>query len=254
MTRILTLSLFAVCAPVCAQSAQQSFFAHFMEMQPARCDLAELKSDAFKIWLIKQSLSITEVKLKQGSVPLSKITLVSPAGIKAMTDNGIEVFSWSVVEGDMASRLGWNERVAERYAAAKKDQEYTNRVFAADARQKAARAAVEASAPSAATESMPVDPFAKPARPFPADALAEIGVNARLKWPSNYDMQLYEVEKQTKAFATFNLWRKEGIPGLPLNVSSRVLKASWDKWGCNFDMLIYHAKNETEAWRTLNVR
>jgi hypothetical protein len=231
----------------------RKLFDHFMVTYPTHCELAELKPDAFKVWLKTQSLNITEVKVRQGIIPLDKILLVSPNGIKAMTDRGIEVVAWDAVTDDIPSRLGWTERVKERYDAQKKMDIRAGNSAAAQTRVAAAHQAATGSSVSTASSPAFID-MVQTKRPFPADVSAEITKRANLKWPKDYDMQVYEIQNQTQALAKFNVWRRDGIAGLPLSVSEEIMRASWDKWGCQFDMVIYNAENQSAAWLKLNGR
>jgi hypothetical protein len=233
-------------------SDQQPFFSVYMSGSPVQISTAEMNQDRFKIWLILNNLSDSEIPLKQGLLQVSKITQVTPLGIKAMTDRGVEIIGWDSVGGEIAQKIGWNDQVQSRYAGQKKANVRDNNSAIAAERLAAVKAsnAANADASRSSKAATPALVF----ETYPADIQATIRRNALLKWPGKYDMQVYEIEKQTQAFATFNSWRKAGIPGLPLNISSQVMKASWDKWGSNFDMVIYHAENETKAWRKLNAR
>jgi hypothetical protein len=64
-------------------------------------------------------------------------------------------------------------------------------------------------------------------------------------------MQLFELKNQAGALAKFNLWRKEGLFGVPSKISSKILKAAWEKWGCDFNMVVYEAEKQVTAYRAL---
>lgn len=231
--------------------AQIKFFEHFMEMQPARCDLAEMKKDRFQNWLAGQGLPHDKLPLKTGVLDVEKVTLVSPLGVRVFTDSGVSLVGWTEFPDDLPSRLGWSQEVNRRYKATRDGNDFVARVHNTAAKEKAVKQANAASA-DADSRGPLTDPFAEPfKRPFPTDVMAEINLNARLKWPANFDMQLYELNNQTESLSTFNLWRKEGVPGVPVKTSSRILRAAWEKWGCNFNMVVYEVEKQVKAYRGL---
>lgn len=227
------------------------FFDHFMEMQPARCDLAEMKKDRFQNWLAGQGLPPDTLPLKVGVLDVEKVTLVSPLGVRVFTDSGVSLVEWTEFPDDLPVRLGWSQEVSRRYKAARDGNDYVARVHNTAAKEKAVKEANAASA-DADSKGALTDLFAEPfKRPFPSDVMAEINLNARLKWPANFDMQLFELKNQTEALGTFNLWRKEGVPGVPVKTSSRIVRAAWEKWGCNFNMVVYEIEKQVKAYRGL---
>lgn len=231
--------------------AQMKFFERFMEMQPARCDLAEMKKDSFKNWLAGQGLPQDKVLLKTGVLDVERVTLVSPIGVRMFTDSGVILVEWTEFPDDLPMRLGWSQEVNRRYKATKDNNDFAARVHHNAAKEKAVQ---ETNAASAVTDTKMSfsDPFAEPfKRPFPSDVMAEINLNARLKWPTNFDMQLFELTNQTESLSTFNLWRKEGVPGVPVKTSSRILRAAWEKWGCDFNMVVYEVEKQVKAYRGL---
>lgn len=231
--------------------AQMKFFEHFMEMQPARCDLAEMKKDKFQNWLAGQGLPHDKLPLKSGVLDVEKVTLVSPLGVRVFTDSGVVLIEWTEFTDDLTRRMGWSEEVGRRYKAARDGNDSVARVQSAAAKERVARE-VNAASVGSSTQKLFTEPFLESVeRPFPSDVMAEINVNARKKWPADYDMQLYELKNQTGALAKFNLWRKEGLVGVPSKTSSKILKAAWEKWGCDFNMVVYEVEKQVAAYRAL---
>lgn len=235
-----------------ADPTQQTFYGRWMAKHPALCAMAEMKKQDLKAWLVAQGMPGDKLPLKAGEISLDKLTMLSPAGAKVFTDSGIKTMGWDELSPDLAARFGWNHRVQERYIQAKAVEDQEARSQQAMQRRQAAQVmpSSEASKPSSVHDFSDMGATTK--RPFPLDVEAEIKAEALTRWPNNYDMQLFTIQQQTKALGTFNLWRSQGIPGVPRDVSARILRIAWDKWGTNFDMLIFSAEKEAKAWRELS--
>ena len=74
---------------------------------------------------------------------------------------------------------------------------------------------------------------------------AEVKAYAKKKWPDEYDMQVYEYNKQMKALD--QIWN---LPSTADYNESILLKAM-AKWGEEYDMVIYEYNKQLEAYKKM---
>jgi hypothetical protein len=77
------------------------------------------------------------------------------------------------------------------------------------------------------------------------DFEAEIKAYAKRKWPDEYEMQLYEYNKQMEA-----LRQIQNLPSTPDYNESILLKAM-SKWGEEYDMVMYEYNKQLEAYKEM---
>ena len=74
---------------------------------------------------------------------------------------------------------------------------------------------------------------------------AQIKAYAKRKWPDDYEMQLYEYDKQLEAFQEFR-----NLPSTP-DYNQDILVQAMVKWEYQWDMVIYEYDKQLEAYKKM---
>lgn len=78
----------------------------------------------------------------------------------------------------------------------------------------------------------------------------EIKKNAELKWPGDYSMQAYQIEKETGAYEKFQAMDK------PSSMSYSIFKMIKDnaerKWPADYSMQVYEVEKQIDGWIKIN--
>lgn len=82
----------------------------------------------------------------------------------------------------------------------------------------------------------------------PATVLNGIKEAATRKWPTDYEMQAYEIKNQTAAYKAL----QQLSPGnIPPDVFQQIKTAAVDEWPRDYEMQVYEIKNQVKAYQNL---
>jgi hypothetical protein len=83
-----------------------------------------------------------------------------------------------------------------------------------------------------------------------SDVSLSIRANAEKKWPGDFDMQKYEVDKQTEAYN----WvvTTSSATGVPQRVFEQIKAQALDKWPDDYDMQKYEIEKQVKAYTDLH--
>ncbi len=75
---------------------------------------------------------------------------------------------------------------------------------------------------------------------------ASIRSEAERKWPGDYDMQLYEINKQTEAYNW--VYAANGATGVPSDIFFQIKSDAAGKWPRDYDMQKYEITKQVNAY------
>lgn len=80
----------------------------------------------------------------------------------------------------------------------------------------------------------------------------EVKAKAAKKWPNDFSMQQFEIEKQTEAFMSMARYIKDGIPNIPQEQGTSIINGAVQKWNDDYDMVVYEIEKQAKAYKELN--
>ena len=83
-----------------------------------------------------------------------------------------------------------------------------------------------------------------------ANADLTIRANAEKRWPDDYDMQIYEINKQVEAYNWLN--SHDGSVGVPSDVFLRIKSSAENRWQNDYDMQRYEIQKQVDAYSQLH--
>ena len=83
----------------------------------------------------------------------------------------------------------------------------------------------------------------------PATVLNSIKEAATRKWPTDYEMQAYEIKNQTAAYKALQQLSSGNIPA---NVFQQIKTAAVDEWPGDYEMQVYEINNQLKAYKDLH--
>jgi hypothetical protein len=123
-----------------------------------------------------------------------------------------------------------------------------------------------ASASRVTTSTAPAEPIVEVRRLHGTQTLQDIQDAAAAKWPGNFDMQQYEIEKQARAFAVLSSSDERVTPATPPapqyapppaavsttyqsadSLTQKIAVEAVAKWPGNFDMQVHEITRQNEA-------
>ena len=78
----------------------------------------------------------------------------------------------------------------------------------------------------------------------------EIKKSAELEWAGDYNMQAYEIKKQTAAFKTFHEMRSPS--GMTSSTFTAIKKRAAREWPKDYSMQLYELKKQIQGWQEVN--
>jgi len=83
----------------------------------------------------------------------------------------------------------------------------------------------------------------------PATVLNGIKEAATRKWPTDYEMQAYEIKNQTAAYKALQQLSSGNIPA---NIFQQIKTAAVDEWPGDYEMQVYEINNQLKAYKDLH--
>lgn len=80
----------------------------------------------------------------------------------------------------------------------------------------------------------------------------DVKAKAVKKWPNDFSMQQFEIEKQTKAFMSMGQYLKDGIPNIPQEQAKSIINDAIRKWHDEYDMVVYEIEKQAKAYKELH--
>lgn len=96
-----------------------------------------------------------------------------------------------------------------------------------------------------------VKPATTKEEPFGPDISEEVKAAAAKKWPGNYRMQVYEIEKQTEAWQQLISWDVFIPGGLTRREWDELVENAMEKWPKEYNMQVYELERQLEALEKL---
>jgi hypothetical protein len=238
--------------------AEDPFFANFERDVFPDTKGAEIKRDQLKHLLPTWGFHDGAVPLREGSVDLATVSMLSPAGLKVMTESGIKRIEWEQLSPALVAATGWTPQIRARYNSILRDQTASAVQAASEAMAKArAEAAKQRAAESARPQAAALgpddyridrDPFLK----WPENPKKAIRDRAEKRWPNDFEMQEYSIQKETEAYDKMVGYIRNGKAGIPAPVFEKILGKAISDWPDDFGMMVYVTEKEAAAWQRLN--
>lgn len=233
-------------AMTCLGMGEEPFFKGYNDPFAATAT-AEMKKDQILVFLKSRGLDPWIPLADGGKIDAAKITLLSPSGLKLMTDSGFEVVSWNLVDVQFRSQMGWTMELQLKYEGNKRHE-------ASKANATAYRAKL---AEMKKLNTGPVVPVVQNQRnallaTLPVDVSAVIRSEASRIWPDDYSMQAYTIKKQHASYDKLLVWIAAGDPRVPRVVFDGIVRKAISEWPKDFDMIIYSVEREIKSWHSLN--
>ena len=86
----------------------------------------------------------------------------------------------------------------------------------------------------------------------PNNIVKQIKADAKVEWPKDYNMQLYEINNQKTAYISLDKLKRKGAKGVPFNIVKEITKKAKAEWPRDYTMQLYETENQIKAYKEIN--
>jgi hypothetical protein len=228
--------------------ADERFASWYTNRNADAATTADYDRAALVILLGHHKQPVEQVTLTTGeAIPLKNITALTPAGMRCITDSGLEVVPFAQMPPILTAATGWTMDIGLAYTEARKAQDRGAAAKATTAwtQHRAAENALYAQTSAAAVAAAPAT---RRSTGPSAETVARIETEAAKRWPQDYTMQAFVRKNQLQAWEDLALYAPSGVPHKTLNA---IIDKAHKEWWPDFVMILFECKQQAEAYKKL---
>lgn len=216
---------------------------------------AEINRPALIAVLDDLKLDTKVIYPKEGkAITVGKVTMICPGGLRYIGENGIEVLAFDKLPFKLQEAFQWEPSMVAKYEAQKAARgqaaaqqiakQRMQRIIADNAVHADNVGTLGATTPAITSKTVSQSKNSRTV----GEVLREF---AAKRWPGDFEMQEWLVDKQIKAYIELKKITADGIAGVPASTLDQIIIEARKDWYPEYDMVVWKIRKQAKAYLAL---